>query len=583
MKRSPIWRAGSCLLALLLAAACATEAPTPSPTPTVDPGTTPAGTAAPTGTPGTPQPPTPAPEPTETASPEPEGWTLTIAFSPDISSLDPAIAYDAYSWPVVQAIYEPLLGYDSDGEVVPLLAESMPEVSEDGLTFTFTLRGGVQFVSRQGEALREATADDVVYSLNRLLNPNLTPTPSPVAGYFFNIIEGAQAVIDGEATEATGIRALDSHTVEIVITEPNQAFLNIMALPFASVMPQEFAGTDTAAVSDSPVGSGPFVLESYTPGQQAILVANPHYWSPDPGRASRVEYRVGVDPTAQVQQVQTGDLHIAGDPIPPGLYTATISDPRWAEMIERQTLIAIDYLTLDASGEDPLSNVLVRRAINHAIDKEHLLLLDNNRGVVAHCIFPTLLPGHNPGCQPYTYSVPQAQDLMDEAGFGDGFSTTLYIFEDSPGPEWAESISQDLAEIGITVEVVVQPFETLLETVATPHNAPMVMIGWFQDFPDPSDFVDPLFSCASAVEGGVNISWYCNEDVDALSAQARADQDPQRRLQVYQQVEEMIMADAPFVPLRFGEAVHIISDQIDFEWHPIWFFDLSTPRQRGGG
>jgi len=122
--------------------------------------------------------------------------TLSIAFESGFITLDPAIAYDNVSWPAEWLLYDPLLGYGDGTDLQPRLAAAMPTISEDGLTYTFTLREGVPFV-RRGEIVRTVTADDVVFSINRLLRPDLLPTPSPVGGAFFAGIAGAAEVLDG--------------------------------------------------------------------------------------------------------------------------------------------------------------------------------------------------------------------------------------------------------------------------------------------------------------------------------------------------------------------------------------------------
>ena len=390
-------------------------------------------------------------------------------------------------------------------------------------------------------------ADDVVASLNRILDPNLKPTPSPVGPAFFNIIAGAQDVIDGTAPTASGLRAVDPLTVEIELTAPDKRLLNILAMGFGSVVPAE-AGQDAVAFGAAPIGTGPYHLVSYTQGDKAVFARNDDYWGTAPLNDG-VEIRVGIDGTTQLQRVLAGEMDLMGDVIPPGSYTATVDDPSLANQIHRRTDVALFYMSLDTSAPDsPLSNLKVRQAINHAVDKVNQSRLQNGRGGPANCILPPGMPGYDATCDPYPYDVAKAQALMAEAGFADGFSTKLYTYSGEPSESQAEAIQADLAKIGITTEVVIQEFDVLLGTIAIPHQAPMVLIGWFQDFPDPSDFIDPILSCATAVEGGANIAWYCNEEIDALAAAALAEQDDATRLAMYQDIQNRIMADAPWVP-----------------------------------
>ena len=121
---------------------------------------------------------------------------------------------------------------------------------------------------------------------------------------------------------------------------------------------------------------------------------------------------------------------------------------------------------------------------------------------------------------------------------------------------------QDLAAIGITVELVQQDFDVLIGTITTPHAAPIVYLGWFQDFPDPSDFYDPIFSCAVNVPGGASYGWYCNEAADALADKARGEPDEQVRIQQYRDLQDLVMADVPSVPVNHPEMVILVSDRV---------------------
>lgn len=517
---------------------------------------------------------------TATASPSPtdgEAVTgiLSVAYLSDIQTLDPAQGYDVISWPAERLIFEPLLGYDREANIVPLLASALPDISDDGLTFTFTLREGVNFVHPDGSVVGEMSADDVVASFNRLLNPNLLPNASPVAASFFALIEGADAVAAGEATEASGIRKIDDRTVSITIIEPNQTFLNILAMPFGSILP---AGSSTNAedITSEPIGTGPFLLASRQSGQELNFVVNPHYWNPSAQHVAQIDMRVGVDSTSALQQAQTGDLDIMGDNPPPGQISDLMADASLTDRVFRSSVVATMYLSMDTSGESPLSNVLVRQAISSAIDKDNIAAIAH-MGQPAPCILPPPMPGYDPDCNPYPYDQDHARELLEEAGFADGFETTLYTTTDEPNPAVAQAIQQDLAAIGITVEIVLQVFDVLLGTIVIPHEAPMVYIGWFQDFPDPADFYDPILSCATNVEGNFNNAWYCNEEIDALAADARRETDVDARIEMYRQLFNQVMVDAPWAPILYPEQITVVSDRVTTFYHdPAWLFDFAS-------
>jgi ABC-type transport system substrate-binding protein len=502
---------------------------------------------------------------------------LSIAFASDVSTFDPAVGYDALSFPIEHALYDTLITYDDGTGLVPGLATAMPTISDDGLTYTFDIRTDVPFV-RKGEVVRNVTVDDVVFSLNRLLRPDLLPTPSPVGGSFFAVIAGAADVLAGTSETATGIRAVDEDTVEITLDHPDRTFLNALARPFGSIVPAELAAMDAGAFTADPVGSGPFYLDSYVPGERIVLRRNPHYWRDGFPKADAIEMRLMVDPSAQLLQVQGGALDMMGNNIATADWNAVTTDRAFADRVISSELIATNWMALDTSGpESPFADPLVRRAVSHAIDKDNLLRLQNGRGVVADCIFPSQLPGHDATCDPYPYDPERAQALMDEAG-NTGFSTTLYTDTSAAGPPAGESIAADLARIGIDVTVESLDFSSLMGTITTPHGAPMSLIGWGQDFPDPADFVDPMFTCASAVEHGVNVAWYCDPAVDEAAAAARQETDLAAAIPLYQDIQDTIMEAAPVVPLQFPSQDGLISERVTgFEgYHPVWLWDFAS-------
>jgi ABC-type transport system substrate-binding protein len=278
----------------------------------------------------------------------------------------------------------------------------------------------------------------------------------------------------------------------------------------------------------------------------------------------------------QLLQAQANELDIMGNDIPAADWDAVIADPRFKDRVVADPLVATNYLAMDtASPGSPFRDVRVRQAVNHVVDKPNLVRLFNGRGQVAGCIFPPDMPGHDPECDPYPRDIERAKELMAEAGVT-GFSTELYTDSTELSTSLARSIAADLALIGIDAEVIPQDFDTLVATTGTPGAAPLTYIGWFQDFPDPADFVDPILSCASAVEGGTNTAWYCNPEVDALAAEARKVTDLTEAIPLYQEIERRIMADAPWVPVTYGFYTALTSERLQgFEhFHPVYFQEL---------
>ncbi len=518
-----------------------------------------------------------SPAPTPGATGPRTGGTLSVAWQDDdLRSFDPAwINYEVEAFMAERLVFEPLYTYDTGTKVAPLLAESLPQVSADGLTYTVRLRDGVSFVDRQGAVLREVTAADVVHSFNRLFDPKLK---SPHAGQFANIA-GANDVIAGTASEANGIAVLDDRTVRFTLVHADQTFINLLALPIASIVPVERAGTDTAAFSADPVGTGPYLLKSYSPGQQAVFVRNPHYWKTRIG-PDQIDFRVGVDSDVALQQIEAGSLDLMADQLPSGEFSRVVEDPSLRGRVFHERLVETEWVFFDTGGKNPdpsspLTNVTVRQALEYAVDKEAVRKLTHGAGVVANCIFPPGLPGYDESCKPYVYDVATAKTLLAKAGYSSGFKTDFYTDNTDPDQYIALAIKQDLAKVGVQIDIYTMDIDALLTRIGN-HAVPMGYLGWIQDWPDPSDFVDPILSCATLGNNN-NHSWYCNKEVDAMAAAARGEQDQAKRMAAYRAIQRRIMEDAPLIPVRHAEHYTLVSARVrGFAIHPVWLYDLAS-------
>ena len=543
---------------ILVAAACTPAASTAPSGPGATSGTATTGPSQPTATQG-----------------NPTGGTLSIGANGEIQWLDPALGYDTVSWPAERLVFEALFDYDASSKLIPLLAAEMPTTSADGKTVTIKLHDKVSFVKSDGSVLRAMTADDVAYSIGRNLNPNIKPHPSPVGSGFFGNIVGAADVLAGKAKTASGIKVIDPTTIEFDLTKADPTFLNVLATPFASVVPKELAGDDATAFSAAPVGTGPFIFKSYTKGQGAQFAKNPAYWQPGLPYLDAIDYRTGQDDVAMIQQIEAGTLDLIQDGMPPAQYTDVTTN--YADQVQRQVLQEVDYVFMDTQqpNNGPFSNLKVRQAVNYAIDKEAILQITHGAGQPANCILPPNMPGYDSTCNPYPHNVDTAKQLMSDAGYAAGFDTKFYTDTTDPDPQIGALIQQDLKAIGIRTEIVSQEFATFLDTIETPHKAPIGWVGWFQDYPDPSDFMEPTLTCATAVPGGANAALYCNKEVDDLLNAAHGMADASARLAAYQEIQKKIMADAPWAPFRHQEFVTIVSKRTGgFKVDPQWLFDI---------
>jgi oligopeptide transport system substrate-binding protein len=474
-----------------------------------------------------------------------QGGEMVVTYKDDVSTLDPAIGYDWQNWSIIKSIFSGLMDYaPGTTELVPDLAESF-QISEDGLTYTFTLREGVKFHNG-----RELTSADIKYSIERTVNP---ATQSPGAGFFASIV-GFDDVVSGATTDLIGISTPDDRTVVFQLSAPNATFLHVMAINFSFAVPREVVEEYGADFATHPVGTGGFKMVEWTLGQRLVLERNQDYFEPGLPYLDRITFEVGQEPTVALLRLQNGEVDILGDGIPPAQFEEVMNDPANAGLIVEGGQLHTGYLTMNV-GIVPFDNVLVRRAVNMAINKDRIVLLINNRAVPANQPLPPLMPGYDADYGGYAYDPEGAKALLAEAGLAEGFDTVLYAMNTDPNPRIAQAIQQDLAAVGIRAELQSLAQSTVIAAGGEPEGAPMIWSGgmaWIADFPDPSNFYGPILGCGGAVQGGWNWAWYCNEDLDAqaIEADAMVNADlADARLDLWRSIFIAIMDDAPWAPI----------------------------------
>ncbi|WP_441338780.1 ABC transporter substrate-binding protein [Mesorhizobium sp.] len=473
------------------------------------------------------------------------GGAITITYKDDVATLDPAIGYDWQNWSMIKTLFDGLMDYEpGTTNLRPDLAESY-EIAPDGKTFTFKLRQGVKFHNG-----REMTADDVKYSLDRVTNPK---TQSPGAG-FFGSIKGHDDVAAGKAESLAGVTVVDPYTIKFELTRPDATFLHVMAINFSHVVPKEEVEKYGADFGKHPVGTGAFKFAEWTLGQRVVFERNPDYWHKGLPHLDKVTFEIGQEPIVALLRLQKGEIDVLGDVIPPAKFQEVMADPEQKDRVVEGGQLHTGYITMNTTMA-PFDNVKVRQAVNMAINKDRIVQLINNRGVPANQPLPPSMPGYDKEFKGYPYDVAKAKALLAEAGHPDGFDTQLFAMNTDPNPRIAQAIQQDLAAVGIKASIQSLAQANVIAAGGDKAGAPMIWSGgmaWIADFPDPSNFYGPILSCAGAVPGGWNWSWYCNKDLDAKAAEADSIVDPAKsgeRARMWSAIYGKIMEDAPWVPV----------------------------------
>ena len=515
------------------------------------------------------------------ATPTP-GGTFIFAEGSNIHTLDPAFAYDTLSTMACRLLYDALLDYGYDGEMVPSLAASMPEISDDGRVFRFRLRDGIKFHNG-----REITAEDVSWSLHRLLSKRIGSPGYP----FFKSIVGAPAYHEGEADEIEGIVVMDDKTLEFRLDEADQTFLNALAMPFASPMPREHVealekAEGVSAVGRHPVGAGPFAFARWERGVQVEFERFEEYWAPA-ARPDRMVFLENISTDVASARFRNGDLDILYRPSKVNRLFLR-SSAAWEPYIAEAPSPVIYALGLNCELP-PFDDVHVRRAVAFALDRAKVERLDPGRIIAATQVLPPMLAPHDPDLpERQVFDLERAREEMRLAGYPDGLPEpiTLWVRGDSD-VRLAQLFQQDLKKIGITIELKLVTFATYLRETGRPRVAQAAFTGWHQDFPDPSNFMDILFHSRSIhPENSENRSFYRNPELDAILDAARPETDRAKRLELYAKANAILAEDAPWAFISYP--VDMIAWQPyvkGFRPHPVWANEyrhvwLDLPRQR---
>lgn len=466
----------------------------------------------------------------------PSGGTYRLPLGNDPTSLDPAHITDHYAVAVANQIFDSLVEFDAHLNVLPSLAQSW-SASKDGLTWTFNLRQGVLFHNG-----REVIADDVVYSLSRLLDPAVGSPRS----WFLDKIKGSSEFRSGVAKHLEGIKAVDRYTVKIVLSEPFAPFINILGLPHTAVIPREEIERLGPGFASTPVGTGAFRFVRWERGREIVLEANERYFRRRPA-LDRVQFVIfpGNVQDEMLQAFQRGELEES--PIPPRSRRQLLDSGQYR--VIRKPLLSIRLLGFNIE-QPPFDQREVRQAFNYALDKVRMNQeIQEDRYEVAQGILPPGMPGYNPEVRGYSYRPDKAKALLAQAGYQNGKGLPPVTLATGTKSEEVRQesrfVQQYLAAIGVQVDVrEFNDWPTFRQ--ALEHGALLMFrYGWFADYPDPDNFLYPLFHSQSQT----NYFRYHNPTVDALLDKARREANDLSRVKLYREAEQLIMNDAPGIML----------------------------------
>lgn len=512
--------------------------------------------------------------------------SIYVSLQANVPGLDPIQADNRYSNIVVGQIYEGLLGYHylkRPLELVPVLAESLPEVSRDGLTHTFKIRKGVKFQDDEaftGGVGREVTAEDFIYSWKRLADPANRSTGFWVFdGKIVGLNEWADAKEAGEAdysTPVAGLSAPDPHTLVIKLTEPYYQLHYVLAMTFTTVVPKEAVEFYGEEFLNHPVGTGPYKLDKWIRNSSLTLVKNSNY------------RKVTFPAEGEAGDKEAGLLADAGKTLPLNdrvvLTEMTEDQPRWLNFLRGN----LDYLGVpkdnfdqaihnnEASEEfkekgieliitkepditytafnmnDPVlgQNKKLRQAMSLAYDTDTLIRqFYYGQALSAQGPIPPEMDGYQADfTNPYKkFDLERARALMAEAGFENGEGLPTFDFDTlshTTSRQMAESFQQQMRELGIRLNIRTNTWPQFQDRIKRGQTQ-IYGIAWSADYPDGQNFLQLFYSKNQSP--GPNGSNYSNKEFDRLyEASLKLPAGPQRT-KLYHQMRDIVVEDTPWI------------------------------------
>ncbi|HQE67128.1 MAG TPA: ABC transporter substrate-binding protein [Bacillota bacterium] len=462
---------------------------------------------------------------------------LVVGRANDSVTLDPSCTTEMDSFKVTVNILETLVKCENGGnDVVPCLAESWKS-SEDGLKWVFKLRRGVKF--HDGTAF---DAHAVVFNFNRWMYEE-NPYHKGTFNYWNYIFGGFPGFVKS-------VTALNNYSVEILLNKPYAPFLYALTMPAFGIASPEAIEKYSEDLYEHPVGTGPFVFKSWDRDKSIILERNQRYWN-GAAKVDEIEFKVIPKNKDRLEELRQGTIHIADY-----LSIDDIADVKYdpSLYLHFRPSFNVGYMAIN-NEKPPFNDRTVREAISHGIDKEQLIFdVFDDLAKPALTFIPPSLWGYNGSLEAYEYNPEKARKLLAEAGYPNGFSTTLWVMDAAreyiPKPlETAQFIKDSLRKIGINVEIEVFNWNEYMNRI---HNGEheIALIGWTGDYADPDNFLYTMFASENAKPGlAGNYSFYKSKDVDQLLTQARETTNMSFRRSLYRRIQETVNYDIPSVPL----------------------------------
>ena len=496
-------------------------------------------------------------------------WAKTFINCSEASpaSFNPQVVTDAPSYNASAiTLYNKLLKFElGTTKMIPALAETYA-ISKDGLTYTFNLRKGVKFhTTSYFKPSRDFNAEDVLFSINRQRQKDHP---------FYNVSGGIYTQYENNIKDnIVDVVALDPYKVQIKLKEIQAPFLAYVAGNYMSILSAEYAAklekeNRKQDMDQFPIGTGPFSFVSYVKDSVIRYSAHPEYWDAKSykgkkeNKIDKLIFAITPDQNVRYQKLKAGECHFVTFPS-----ISDLDDMRANQKIQvmSQEGLNVGYLAMNVTKK-PFDNVLVRQAVNHALNRKlYLDAIYHGTGIVASNPVPPALWSYDKTLKDYDYNLEKARALLKKAGLENGFETEMITLPvtrpyNPDGKKMGELMQADLAKVGIKVKLVSYDWPTFLKKSRSGEQF-MIQFGWTGNN-DPDTFLNDLLSCAS-VESGNNTARWCNTKFNELVVEARKVTDQKKRAELYKKAQRIFKEEAPWVTLAHAKVFRVMDKKVN--------------------
>ena len=458
--------------------------------------------------------------------------------------------------------------------VIPGLATKW-DVSPDGLTYTFTLRDGVKFhTTPYFKPTRTFNADDVLFTFNRMINKDdpfrkAYPTEFP---YFTDM---------GMDTNIKNIEKVDDHTVKFTLGTVDAAFIQNLAMSFASIQSAEYAAQllkegKAQDINQKPVGTGPFVFKSYQKDSNIRYTGNKDYWKPEDVKIDNLIFAITTDPSVRIQKLKKNECQITLFPRPADL--KALGEDKDLKLPNQAgfNLGYVAYNVMDkVKGSDqpnPLADLRVRQALDMSVNKQQIIdSVYQGAGQLAVNAMPPTQWSYDTTIKDAAYNPEKAKALLKEAGVKEGTEIVLWAMPVqrpyNPNAKlMAEMLQNDWSKIGLKVKITSYEWGEYIKRSKGGENQAMI-IGWSGDNGDPDNWLNVLFGCDSLA--GNNFSKWCDKKFDGTVKEAKATSDVAKRTELYKQAQHILKDAVPMTPIAHSTVYQPMRNTVqDFKISP---------------